>query len=324
MEHVIVIGGGPCGLSTAAALQERGIDCLVLEKGGIVQSITEFPLNMRLYSTSDRLEIGGIPFLSEEERPTRNEVMRYYRTVAGRLGLRIKTFHLVTDVVRTGHSFIVTAQDHNGRERSYQAEAVVIATGTYDHPRRMNVPGEELPKVRHYYTEGHPYAGREVLVVGGKNSAVEAAIDLYRSGAHVTLVHRVDTVLKGIKPTLLLDIRNMIEKQRIRFYPESSVVSIGEDEVTLLTKEGEIAFSNDFVFSLIGYQPDVDFLRRLDVRLDEETLTPAFHPDTYETNIPNVFVAGVVTGGITNKVFIDDGRLHGPVIAEAIRSRLQR
>lgn len=321
MEKVIVIGGGPCGLSAAAALQERGIDCLVLEKGGIVQSITAFPANMRLYSTSDRLEIGGIPFLSEEERPTRNEVMRYYRTVVGRLGLRVKTFHRVTAVKRCGSSFQVTAVNHIGREVHYETEAVVIAMGTYDQPRWINVPGEQLPKVRHYYTEGHSYAGMKVLVVGGKNSAVEAAIDLYRNGAEVTLVHRGETVLKGIKPTLMLDIRNMIEKERIRFYAQSSVLSIGEEQVRLLTDEGEVEIENDFVFSLIGYQPDVEFLQRLDIRIDEETKMPEFDPHTYETNVPNVFVAGVVTGGITNKVFIDDGRLHGPLIAAAIGSR---
>lgn len=322
MEQVIVIGGGPCGLSVAASLRERGIDALVLEKGAIVNSIAAFPANMRLYSTSDRLEIGGIPFLSEEERPTRNEVMRYYRTLIARLKLRLRTFHRVTDVIRTGAAFAVRAVNQHGREVSIEAKAIVIATGTYDQPRLMDVPGERLPKVKHYYSEGHSYAGLKVLVVGGKNSAVEAAIDLYRNGADVTLVHRGETVLQGIKPTLLLDIRNMIEKGRIRFYPQSGVLRIEEERVLLLTGEGEVELENDFVFSLIGYQPDVPFLQRMDIRIDEETKSPLFDASTYETNVPNVFVAGVVTAGITNKVFIDDGRLHGPVIAEAICARL--
>ncbi|GAA3404341.1 YpdA family putative bacillithiol disulfide reductase [Paenibacillus hodogayensis] len=323
MGQVIVIGGGPCGLSVAASLQERGIACLVLEKGGIVNSIAAFPANMRLYSTSDRLEIGGVPFLSEEERPTRNEVMRYYRLLTARLGIAIRTFHRVTDVVRTGGGFEVRAADQHGRDVSFEADEVVIATGTYDQPRLIEAPGEQLPKVRHYYTEGHSYAGMRVLVVGGKNSAVEAAIDLYRNGADVTLVHRGDTVLKGIKPTLMLDIRNMIEKQRIRFYPQSHVLRIEEDYVRLLTEEGEVEVPNDFVFSLIGYQPDIALLRRLDIGIDEETKSPRFDPFTYETDAPGVYVAGVVTAGITNTVFIDDGRLHGPAIAEAIAARRQ-
>ncbi|MEF3302017.1 YpdA family putative bacillithiol disulfide reductase [Paenibacillus sp. GYB003] len=321
MEKVIVIGGGPCGLSAAAELQQKGIDCLVLEKGGIVNSIAAFPANMRLYSTSDRLEIGGVPFLSEEERPTRNEVMRYYRSLALRLNVRIKTFHRVTAVRRRNETFEVTAVNHHNRQLAFEAEHIVVATGTYDNPRLLGVPGERLAKVRHYYNEGHSYAGMKVLVVGGKNSAVEAAIDLYRCGAEVTLVHRGDTVLKGIKPTLLLDIRNMIDKGRIRYYAESSVASIGEEHVVIRTNEGETTVENDFVFSLIGYRPDVELLRSLGIRVDEETQVPAFDPETYETNVPNVYVAGVVTGGVTNKVFIDDGRLHGHAIAAAIESK---
>lgn len=321
MEDVVVIGGGPCGLSAAVALQERGINCVVLEKGAIVNSILSFPSNIRLYSTSDRLEVGGVPFLSAEDRPLRDEVMRYYRSVVARLQVQVKTFHKVTELLRADDLFVVRCVNHNGRVVEFKAKAIVLATGTYDQPRKLNVPGEQLPKVMHYYKEGHSYAGQRVLVVGGKNSAIESAIDLYRNGADVTLVHRGESVLQGIKPTLLLDIRNMIEKQRIRFFPQTSVIRIDEDYVYLESPNGPVQIENDFVFSLIGYQPDAALLQSLDIHLDDQ-MVPLFNPDTYETNIPNVFVAGVVTGGITNKVFIDDGRLHGPKIADAIKSRL--
>ncbi|WP_283094522.1 NAD(P)-binding domain-containing protein [Paenibacillus sp. ATY16] len=212
MREVIIIGGGPCGLAVGMALQERGIDYLILEKGAIANSILSFPSNMRLYSTSDRLEIGNIPFLSDEDRPLRNEVLRYYRTVATRMQMNILTFHRVTEVNKLQNGYLVQAVDHLGRVAQFEARQIVIATGIYDHPRLMGVPGEHIPKVHHYYTEGHSYSGRSVLVAGGKNSAIEAAIDLYRNGAKVTLVHRGATVYQGIKPTLLLDIRNLIEK----------------------------------------------------------------------------------------------------------------
>lgn len=322
MHDVVVIGGGPCGLAAAAYAREAGLDCLVVEKGGLVNTISRFPSAMRLYSTSDRLEIGNIPFLSEEERPTRQEALRYYRSAAMRMNLNVQTFHTVQRVERREDGFAIHAVNHNGRPRLFSGKSVILATGTYDQPRRLHIPGEELPKVSHYYSEGHSYAGRRVLVVGGKNSAVEAAIDLYRCGAEVTLVHRGDTVLKGIKPTLLLDIRNMIEKQRIRFYGGASVVTIEEEEVQVETPEGTVRLGNDFVFSLIGYRPDAAFLAGIGVDLDPETQVPVFDPVTYETNVPNVFVAGVLAGGITNKVFIDDGRLHGEAIAQELRGRL--
>ncbi|RTE07179.1 YpdA family putative bacillithiol disulfide reductase [Paenibacillus whitsoniae] len=322
MIDVIVIGGGPCGLSVGAALQKQGIHYLILEKGAIVNSILSFPVNMRFYSTSDRLEIADIPFLSEEERPSRSEVLRYYRSVVMRQKLNILTFHHVTEVVRLLNHFRIVCSDHQGQERVYEARQLVFATGIYDQPRLLGVPGEQLPKVKHYYSEGHSYAGRAVLVAGGKNSAIEAAIDLYRSGAEVTLVHRGPTVYQGIKPTLLLDIRNMIEKGRILFYPEAAVTAIDETSVYVQRGDNLIKVPNEFVFSLIGYRPDVALLQQLGIELDAETQVPKFNSDTFETNVPNAFVAGVVTGGITNKVFIDDGRLHGFNIARALAASI--
>ncbi|MBW7455510.1 YpdA family putative bacillithiol disulfide reductase [Paenibacillus sepulcri] len=324
MREAIIIGGGPCGLSVGMALQEQGIDYLILEKRAIVNTILSFPANMRFYSTSDRLEIGNVPFLSEEERPTRHEVMRYYRAVVTRQQMNILTFHHVIRVERSSDGFLVHTHNHLGKEEVFEARRIVIATGIYDHPRLLGVPGENLSKVMHYYTEGHSYSGRSVLVAGGKNSAVEAAIDLYRSGAQVSLVHRGATVYQGIKPTLLLDIRNLIEKGRIGFYPESAITRIEEEQVFVQSGNEQIKIQNDFVFSLIGYQPDLSMLNDLGIMLDHQTQIPLFDPDTYETNVADIFVAGVVTGGITNKVFIDDGRLHGPKIAEKIAADMGR
>ncbi len=318
MKDVIIIGGGPCGLATGAELQRQGIDYLILEKGAIVNSILSFPANMRFYSTSDRLEIGGVPFLTEEDRPNRQELLRYYRMVVQRQQLNIHTFEEVLHIERGSTGFTVHTRKHTGKLESYTAAKVVFATGIYDQPRMLGVPGEQLPKVQHYYSEGHSYAGRRVLVAGGKNSAIEAVIDLYRNGAEVTLVHRKDTVYQGIKPAIMLDIRNLIEKQRIAFYPEAQITSIEEEAVNMESKGEAIRLENDFVFSLIGYQPDLAMLRKLGVMIDEETQVPHFDPVTYETNVPNLFLAGVLTGGITNKVFIDDGRLHGVKIAEKL------
>ncbi|MGG3804249.1 YpdA family putative bacillithiol disulfide reductase [Metabacillus fastidiosus] len=322
MYDVVIIGGGPCGLATGLALQERGIKYVIIEKEAIVNSIVNCPLDMRFYSTSDRLEIGNIPFLSQEARPSRAELLKYYRLVTERQDINIKCYQKVEHISQNNDSFIVHAMDRNGSNINYEAKMIVISTGNFDHPKRMGIKGEDTSKVMHYYKEGHPYYGQHVTVIGGKNSAIEAAIDLYRNGAKVSLVHRKETVYKGIKPSLLLDIRNFIEKDRINFYPNSSVEEITDTTVSINTPEGSVTIPNDYVFSLIGYQPDTKMLQSIGIQIDSSTLIPAFNPDTYETNIKNVFLAGVVTGGIMNKVYIEDGRFHGLKIAEAIKQRL--
>lgn len=321
---VIVIGGGPCGLATGLALQEQGLTYVILEKGSIVNSIVKCPLNVRFYSTSDRLEIGGMPFLSMEERPTRQELIKYYQSVVSRQSLEIKCYHKVTKIIKEPEYFTLHTLNQQGRSIHYQAKTLVIATGISDNPRRLNIEGEELPKVVHYYHEGHHYYGQRVLVVGGKNSAIEAAIDLFRNGAKVTLVHRGESAYHGIKPTLLIDIRNFIEKGKIEFFPRSKVLRIAEDSVHLGTPNGTVCIGNDFVFPLIGYQPDSIMLKSIGIQMDESTLVPIFDKETYETNIENIFLAGVVTGGTTNKVYIEDGRFHGAKIAEVIKKRFRR
>lgn len=319
---VVIIGGGPCGLATGLALQEKGIQYVIIEKEAIVNSIVNCPLDMRFYSTSDRLEIGNIPFLSQEARPSRTELLKYYRLVTERQAINIKCYQKVENISRNNDSFIVHAMDRNGVNIHYEAKMIVIATGNFDHPKRMGIKGEDSPKVMHYYKEGHPYYGQHVTVIGGKNSAIEAAIDLYRNGAKVSLVHRRETVYHGIKPSLLLDIRNFIEKERINFYPNSSVEEITDTTVSISTSEGTVTVPNDHVFSLIGYQPDTKMLQGIGIEIDPSTLIPTFNADTYETNVENVFLAGVVTGGIMNKVYIEDGRFHGLKIAEEINQRL--
>ncbi|GAB6990368.1 YpdA family putative bacillithiol disulfide reductase [Paenibacillus pini] len=323
MYDVVIIGGGPCGLATGLALQEKGMSYVIIEKEAIVNSIVNCPLDMRFYSTSDRLEIGNIPFLSQEVRPTRTELLKYYRLVTERQAINIKCFQQVNRISKDTDSITVHAVDRTGTTIPYQARMIVIATGIFDHPKRIGVDGENMSKVMHYYKEGHSFHGQDVTVVGGKNSAVEAAIDLYRNGARVTLVHRGDTVYKGIKPSLLLDIRNFIEKEKIKFYPSSSVEAITNTTVSVHTSEGLVTIPNDYVFSLIGYQPDTTMLQSIGIEIDSSTLVPTFNPETYETNIENVFLAGVVTGGTTNRVYIEDGRFHGMKIAEEIERRLQ-
>ena len=319
---VVIIGGGPCGLATGLALQEKGIPYVIIEKEAIVNSIVNCPLDMRFYSTSDRLEIGNIPFLSQEARPSRTELLKYYRLVTERQAINIKCYQKVEHISQNNDSFTVYSMDCNGLNINYEAKMIVIATGNFDHPKRMGIKGEDTPKLMHYYKEGHPYYDQHVTVIGGKNSAIEAAIDLYRNGAKVSLVHRRETVYHGIKPSLLLDIRNFVEKEKIKFYPNSSIEEITDTTVSINTPEGMVTIPNDYVFSLIGYQPDTKMLQSIGIQIDSSTLIPTFNPNTYETNVKNVFLAGVVTGGIMNKVYIEDGRFHGLKIVEEIEQRV--
>ncbi|WP_391203035.1 YpdA family putative bacillithiol disulfide reductase [Psychrobacillus sp. L4] len=322
MYDVVIIGGGPCGLSTGLALQEKGLSYVIIEKEAIVNSIVNCPLHMTFYSTSDRLEIGNIPFLSQDVRPSRNELLKYYRLVSERQEINIRCYQKVNSITKSTASFIIHAEDRVGNAIPYEGRMIVLATGIFDTPRKLEVAGESLSKVSHYYKEGHNYFGQHVTVVGGKNSAIEAAIDLYRNGAHVTLVHRGETVLEGIKPSLLLDMRNLLKKEQISFYPNSTIANIDDTTINIISPDGTVSLKNDFVFSLIGYQPNISLLQSIGIQTDLSTLVPSFNPKTHESNVKNIFLSGVVTGGITNSVYIEDGRFHGLKIAEEIAQRL--
>jgi len=319
---VVIIGGGPCDLSTGLALQEKGLSYVIIEKEAIVNSIVNCPLHMTFYSTSDRLEIGNIPFLSQDVRPTRTELLKYYRLVTERQEINIKCYQEVNSVSKNAASFTVHTEDRNGNTIPYEAMMIVFAIGIFDTPRQLDVDGDNLAKVSHYYKEGHLYYGQHVTVVGGKNSAIEAAIDLYRNGAHVTLVHRGETVLEGIKPSLLLDMRNLLKKGKIDFYPNSSITAIDESTIRIHSSEGTVTLQNDYVFSLIGYQPNISLLQSIGIQTDLSSLVPSFNQETYESNVKNIFLSGIVTGGITNRVYIEDGRFHGMKIANKIAQRL--
>lgn len=321
MEQVIIVGAGPCGLSAAVELKKRGIDALIIEKGTIVHSVYRYPTYMIFHSTPDLLEIGDIPFTTPLEKPSRLEGLNYYRTVASRHQLRINTFEEVTTVERTADSFCLVTQDRFGKQREYQCKHLIVATGYFDQPNRLNIPGEELSKVSSYYMEAHPYSGTKVAIIGGNNSAVDAALDLERAGAEVTVISRRAELSDRVKAWTRPIFESMMKKERIRVLFSANVTEIGQDYIKVNAAGEMISLENDFVLSLIGYRPDRTLLHSLGVGTDEETGSPQFHPDTMETNVPHLYIAGVIaTGNRANAIFIENGRHHGRLIAEHIAS----
>ncbi len=317
---LIIVGAGPAGLSCATEALKAGLTVLVLEQGSVVDAIRRFPTDLIWFSTPELLEIGNVPFTISTTRPTRVDTLNYYRAVANRYAIDIRSFDAVTEVRREPDCFHV----HTSRGRRYLAEHVVIATGYFDTPSRLNVQGEDLPNVSHYYREPFEFAGCSVTVVGGRNSAVEAALDLYRHGARVSLVHRGPRLSEGVKYWILPDIENRLKNKEIQGIFESTVHEIRPDSLLLHTPGGQRELSRDFTFVLIGFQPDVEHLRAWGVQLDPETLAPKVDPATFETDVRGLFVAGsVVAGKNTNKIFVENGRLHGQAIVSAILRRRQ-
>jgi thioredoxin reductase (NADPH) len=308
-EHleVVIVGAGPIGLACGIEAEKRDLSYRVLEKGCLINSIYHFPVNMRFFSTADRLEIGEVPFVSHGDKPTRSEVLEYYRRVKQAWGLRINPYERVTGVRPQDSGYRVISE-----KGEYEAGSVVIATGYYDHPNRMEIPGENLGKVSHYFREAHPYGDQKVVVVGGGNSAVDAALECFRRGAEVTLAVQESALKETVKYWVKPDIENRIEEGSIKAFFNTRLKDIREKEVDLETENGLITVANDFVLAMTGYRPDYDFLKRVGIILDEtDNLLPYFNPETFETNLPGVYLAGVVCGGMnTAKWFIENAREH--------------
>ncbi|MBN2432825.1 MAG: YpdA family putative bacillithiol disulfide reductase [Acidobacteria bacterium] len=316
---IIIVGAGPIGLTCGIEAERRGLTHLIFDKGCIVNSIFHFPINMTFFSTSERLEIGNIPFVSHGERPTRREALEYYRRVVQAWGLNVRTYEQVTDLhPQKGRGFRVdTPRGH------YIARRIIISTGFYDIPNLLNVPGEELPKVRHYYDEPHPYVYRSLAVIGGANSAVQVALETYRAGARVTMIVRESELGASVKYWLRPDIENRISEGSITVYFNSIVREIHPDSLVIATPEGLVTLPNDFVFAMTGYRPDFEFLRRIGVEITPPPDSrPVHDPDTLESNVRDLFLAGVVCGGVnTSRWFIENARDHADRIFDTIAAR---
>jgi len=316
---VIIIGAGPIGLATAIALKEKGISTKIIERGCVVNSIFNYPKDMTFFSTSERLEIGGVPFISHGPKPTRREALEYYRRTAESHELDIHVYEEVQSVEGSDGSFtVITDKDR------YDAEKVVVATGFYDIAKKMNIPGEELDKVTHYYDEAHPYAWQDVLVIGGGNSAVDAALETYRTNANVTLAVRNPHIKESVKYWVRPDIENRIKNNEITAYFNTEVKEIKPKEVVLDTPDGEVTIANDFVLAMTGYKPNFSLMKKFGIDLtDDEKKMPVFDDETLETNRKGMYVAGVVCGGMdTSSLFIENTRVHANHIAEDIEEKL--
>jgi thioredoxin reductase (NADPH) len=322
---ILIVGGGPIGLACAIEAQKAGVGYLILEKGCLVNSLYNYPVNMTFFSTSERLEIGGVPFVSNNAKPTRNEALEYYRRVTDSFKLNIHLFEPVQEVVRdaTAATPLYTITTNKA---TYTANHIIIATGFYDIPYLLNVPGEDLPKVTHYYKDPHFYAFQNVLVVGANNSAVDAALETWRKGAEVTMIIRGTQIGERVKYWVRPDIENRIREGAIKAYFNSTVKEISEKEVVITTPEGEITLQNDHVIAMTGYQPNLNFLRKLNIQLsDDEVMKPWINENTCETNVENIYLAGVICGGMnTHRLFIENSREHAVKIIQSIAVRENR
>ncbi|MGH9308028.1 MAG: YpdA family putative bacillithiol disulfide reductase, partial [Vicinamibacterales bacterium] len=323
VHDVIVVGAGPAGLATAISATRAGLDCQVIEKGALVNSLLHYPTEMVFFTTPELMEIGGMPFVSPYDKPTRLEALRYYRRVTDAYKLPVAFDETVVGISQDEH-FMVDTQSSRGIRRSFHSRFVVLATGAYDVPNVMGVPGEDLPHVSHYYTQPHPYFRKRVAIVGGKNSAAEAALDLFRSGAHVTLIHRRDALGEGIKYWVRPDIENRIRELSIAARFNTTVVEIRPTSIVVDTQGGRDELPVDAVFVLTGYGADTTLLRTAGVELNPETCGPVHDPATFETNVPGLYTAGAMVAGTrSGTVFIENGRFHGQQVIDAILRRIE-
>jgi thioredoxin reductase (NADPH) len=319
---LVVVGSGPIGLSCAIEAQKAGLRAVVVDKGCICNSLFHYPAHMTFFTTSELLEIGDIPFPSPNAKPSRTEALQYYRLVADHYKLDIRQYHRVERVTGADGAFTVRTIDRFRRSGAIQARKLALATGYYDLPNYLHIPGESLSKVHHYYFDPHPFSGMDVLVIGGKNSAAIAALELWRSGARVTLVHRGAEMHQHVKYWIKPDIENRIKADEVTAFFSSHVVEITPDAVLIQTPQGRVTVKNDFVFAMTGYHPDFDFLEALGVRVEGKDCRPICNPETKESNVPGIYLAGViVAGACTNEIFIENGRLHGRQIAAALTAK---
>ena len=311
---VLIIGAGPIGLACGIEAKKAGLKYVIVEKGALVNSLYNYPVFMTFFSTSQKLEIGEVPFVSINPKPNRNEAVEYYRRVAEKFNLQINLFEKVEEVNKIGEQFEVKTS-----KKAYKTKNVVISTGFYDVPLLMNIPGENLPKVAHYYKDPHLYAFQNVVVIGANNSAIDAALETYRKGAQVTLVIRNSEIGSYVKYWVRPDIENRIKEGEIKAYFNAEVSAIAEDSVTIKTRNETFTLENDFVIAMTGYKPDFDMLKKLGVHLEGESSAPAYNPETMETNLPGLYLAGVVCGGMdTHKWFIENSRIHAEQIFKHI------
>jgi len=328
---LIIIGGGPIGIACALEAKKHGIDYLILEKGTLVNSLFNYPVNMTFFSTSERLEIGNVPFVSNNAKPTRSEALEYYRRVAKDNHVNIHLFEKVTDVKiqDSGDKAQGPSDKHPTyqiitNKSTYSCHFIILATGFYDIPYLLNVPGENLPKVKHYYDDPHFYAFQKVIVVGAQNSAVDAALETWRKGADVTMVVRGPEIGKRVKYWVKPDIENRIKEGSIKVYFNSSIKEIRDDEADIETPEGIITLENDWVIAMTGYQPNLPFLQKIGIELcDDETCKPTYREETHESNQNNIYLAGVICGGMnTHRLFIENSREHAVKIVNDIAKKI--
>lgn len=325
--ELLIVGAGPCGLSAGVAAKRAGLDAVLVDKGAVAGAIVGYPVNMSFFSTSDRLEIGGVPFVVERDKPSRSEALNYYRRVASHFGLDVRQYEEVVSLEPQDGRFRAETRSHVGTRRRYLADRVVIATGYCDTPNLLDVPGEELPKVKHYFDEAHRYYDQDVLVVGGGNSAVETALAVWRAGGRVRLVHLFAGFDEGVKPWVLPDIENRVEEGSIPVSWGHRVAEIAPERVRIEPVDGGEGrwLPNDWVLAMTGYRPDPALLRQLGVEPDPETGIAPHDPETMETSRPGVYIAGVLAAGYdANRIFIENGRHHGPRIVRHVLAQTGR
>jgi len=326
VRDVLVVGAGPAGLATAIAASKSGLSCQVLEKGALVNSLLHYPTEMVFFTTPELMEIGGMPFVSPYDKPTRMEALRYYRRVTDAYKLDVVFDETVVAIAQASSAdtgLVVDTRSARGIRRSVHGRTVVLATGAYDVPNTIDIPGEDLPHVSHYYSQPHPFFRKKVVVIGGKNSAAEAALDLFRSGASVTLVHRGSALGEGIKYWVKPDIENRIREGSIPALFNTRVVEVRPTSIVLDRDGATIELDADAVFLLTGYGADTTLLRNAGVELNPETCGPAFHPETFETSVPGLYTVGAMVAGVqSGKIFIENGRFHGERVIQGIAERL--